>query len=185
MDVEFVGHDAGFLQQAHVVDFAILHQAVDAFLELDLPRVDALRVQHLDFRKHVFQVGNALCEVGREIRAFLFAHGDNAVQRLRKFFLQVVFPSFVIGSRVGKLQYFGDGENVVERDFACDAMLCLQGLRNLDELRNSRVVVAHGNVPDGAFAERDGKIHRTACELVFHDRLQVVFEVGEVFRNLA
>ena len=42
VDVELVGHDAGFLQKAHFVDFGILHERVDAFAEFDFPRFNAL-----------------------------------------------------------------------------------------------------------------------------------------------
>lgn len=57
-------------------------------------------------------MGNALREVGGEVRSFLFTHGDDAVQCLVEFSLQVLFPGFVIGIGVCKLQYFGNGKYV-------------------------------------------------------------------------
>ena len=80
VDVELVGHDAGFLQQADFVDFGIFHERVDAFAELDLPRFNALRVENFDLVDDFVQVDHAAGEVYGEVCAFLFAHGDDAVQ---------------------------------------------------------------------------------------------------------
>ena len=82
VDVELVCHDAGFLQQADIVDFGILHERIDAFAELDLPRFNALRIEDFDLVDDFVQVYHAAGKVYGEVCAFFFAHGDDAVQSL-------------------------------------------------------------------------------------------------------
>ena len=79
VDVKFVRHDAGFLQQANFVDFGVLHERVDAFAELDLPCFDTLRIENFDLVDDIVQVVDATGEVHGEVRAFFFAHGDDSV----------------------------------------------------------------------------------------------------------
>ena len=155
VNVELVGHDAGFLQKAYFVDFGILHERVDAFAELDFPRLDALRVEDFDLVDDFVEMEYTAGEVHGEVGAFLFAHGDNAVQCLVEFCLQVLFPDFVVGVPVRELQNFGDGEYVFQLDFACDTVLGLHRLRDFDELGDSGFVVANGNVPGVAGSERN------------------------------
>jgi len=185
MNVEFVCHDAGFLQQTHIVDFGILHERIDAFAELDLPRFDALRIEDFDLVDDFVQVENAAGEVGGKVRPFLFAHGDDSIQSLIEFGLQMLFPHFVVAVAIRELQNVGNGEHVFELDFTGDAVLLLHGLRDFDELGNGSFVVADGNVPGIASAKRNGQVHGTADELVLNLSLEVVFEVSEVLRNLA
>lgn len=162
VDVEFVCHDAGFLQKSDFFDFRVLHEHVDAFAELVLPDFDALGVEDFYLVENGVQVVYATFQILGEVRAFLFAHGDDSVQGFRKFGHQVLFPGLVVGSAVGELQNFGNGEDMFELDFAGDSKLRLHGLRDFDELRNGGFVVAHGDVPDVTGTERDGKVHGTA-----------------------
>ena len=185
VDVELVGHDAGFLQKADFVDFGILHERIDAFAELDLPRFDALRIEDFDLVDDFVQVENAAGEVGGKVRPFLFAHGDDSIQSLVEFGLQMLFPHFVVAVAICELQNVGNGEHVFELDFTGDAVLLLHGLRDFDELGNGSFVVADGNVPGIASAKRNGQVHGTANELVLNLSLEVVFEISEVLRHLA
>ena len=184
VDVELVRHDAGFLQQAHVVDFGVLHERIDAFTELDLPRFNTLRVEHFDLVECRVQVIDSLFQVGGEVRAFLFAHGNHAVERLVQFRLQVLFPGFVVGACVRKLQNLGDRKHVFELDFAGNAVLGLHGLRDFDEFGDGGLVVADGDVPNVAFAEGDAHVHRAAGKLFLDLGLEIVFQVREVLGNL-
>ena len=185
VDVELVGHDAGFLQKADFVDFGILHERVDAFAEFDFPRFNALRIENFDLVDDFVQVDHTAGEVYGEVCAFLFAHGDDAVQSLVEFSLQVLFPDFVVAVAVGELQNFGDGKHVFELDVACNAVLFLHCLRDFYELFHGRFVVANRDVPGVACAKRNRKVHGTADELVLDLCLEVVFEVGKVLWNLA
>ena len=155
VNVELVGHDAGFLQQANFVDFGILHERVDAFAELNLPRLDALRIEDFDLVDDFVQMEHSMGEVGGEVGSFFFAHGDNAVQSFVEFCFQVLFPDFVVSVSVRELQNFGDGEHMFELDFACDTVLGLHRLRDFDELGDSGFVVANGNVAGVAGPERN------------------------------
>ena len=184
MDVELVCHDAGFLQKSDVVDFGILHEHVDAFAELVLPDFDAFGVEDFHLVEDVVQVVYATFQILGEVRAFLFAHGDDSVQGFRKFGHQVLFPGLVVGPAVCELQHFRNGKHVLELDFACNAVLRLHGLGDFHELRDGGLVVAHRDVPDVTRAERDGKVHGTAGELILDERLEIVLEVGEVLWNL-
>ena len=185
VDVELVGHDAGFLQEADFVDFGILHERVDAFAELAFPRFNALRIENFDLVDDFVQVDHAAGEVYGEVCAFLFAHGDDAVQSLVEFCLQMLFPDFVVAVAVRELQNFRDGKHVFELDVACNAVLFLHRLRDFHELFYGCFVVANGNVPGIACAKRNRQIHGTADELVLDLCLEVIFEIGEVLRNLA
>lgn len=185
VDVEFVRHDAGFLKQADFLDFRILHEHVDALAELVFPHFDALRVEDFYLVENGVQVVYAAGEVFGEVCAFLFAHGDHAVQSLRKFCHQVFFPGFVVGAAIGKLQNFRDGKHMFKLDFASNAVFCLHGLGDFNKLGNGGFVVAHGNVPDVTCTESDGKVHGTAGKFILDERLEIVFKVGEVLWNLA
>ncbi len=185
VDVELVRHDAGFLQQAHFVDFGIFHERVDAFAELDLPRLDALRIEDFDLVDDIVQVVYATGEVHGKVCAFFFAHGDDAVQSFVEFRFQVLFPDFVVGVPVRKLQNFGDGEHVFELDFSSDVVFSLHGLRDFDEFADGIFVVANRNVPGVPSPERNGQVHGTADQLILDLSLEIVFQVGEVLRNLA
>ncbi len=185
VDVEFIGHDAGFLQKADFVDFGIFHERVDAFAELDLPRFDALRIEDFDLVDDVVQVVDTTGEVCGEVYTFFFTHRDDSVQSLVEFRFQVLFPKFVIVVSVGELQNFGDGEHMFQLDFACNAVLGLHRLRDFHELFHGSFVVANGNVPGVACAKRNRKIHGTANELVLDLGFKIVFEVGKILRNLA
>ena len=185
MDVELVGHDAGFLQKAYFVDFGILHERVDAFAEFRFPRLDALRIEDLDLVDDFVQVDYAAGEVYGEVCTFLFSHGNDAVQSLVKFRLQVLFPNFVVTVAVGELQNFRDGKNVFELDIACNAVLFLHRFRDFYKFFDGGIVVANGNVSRIARAESDGKVHGTANKLVLNLCLEVIFEIGKIFGNLA
>ena len=185
VDVELVGHDAGFLQQADFVDFGIFHERVDAFAELDLPRFNALRVENFDLVDDFVQVDHSAGEVYGEVCAFLFAHGDDAVQSLVEFCLQMLFPDFVVAVAVRELQNFRDCKHVLELDVTCNAVFFLHRLRDFHKLFHGCFVVANGNVPGIACAKRNRQIHGTADELVLDLGFKIVFEISEVLRNLA
>ena len=155
VNIELVGHDAGFLQQAHFVDFGILHERIDAFTELRFPRFNALRIEYFDLVDDFVQVDHAAGEIHGEVGAFFFAHGDNAVQSLVEFGLQVLFPNFIVVVSVGELQNFWNRKHMFKLDIAGNAVFFLHGLRDFYELGDGCFVVANGDVSGVASPECD------------------------------
>ena len=185
VDVEFVGHDAGFLQQADVVDFAILQEHVDAFLELVFPDFDALRVKNFNLVENGVQVIHAAFEIASEIGTFLGSHFVHLVKCLVEFGGEVLFKRFGVCVGIGELQNFGEGQNMFQLDIACNVVLQLHGVRDFDKLFDGGVVVGNGNVSARACAKRYAKDDRTADQLVFNLVLETIFEVGQVLGQLA
>ena len=185
VNVEFVCHNAGFLQQAHFVDFRIFHERVDAFTEFGFPRFNALRIENFNFVDDFVQVNDAAGEVNSEVRAFFLAHGNNAIQSFVKFCLQVFFPDFIVGISVGELQNIRDGKYVFKLDFSSDAVLLLHGLCDFDEFGDRFFIIAYGNIPGIACAKRNGQVHGTANEFILDLCFEIVFKVGKILRNLA
>ena len=91
MDIEFVCHNASFLQKANVINFGILQKHIDTFLELAFPHFDTLRIQHLDFIKDIIQVIHAAFQIASKVCAFLFAHFVDLIQGLIEFSGKMLF----------------------------------------------------------------------------------------------